>query len=157
MFLIPYLYFSIFILSLIVFFDILIKFKRPYFLKIILLLIVISVGNISLFVTFLPKINIPGVVFTILKAILACSFLQLFSVLYFPKTRLFINTLSLIFVFFASTSYMYFINFIPNYKENNHLKILVFGDEGFNVPIFFKVIRLVFFVIFFITSFSNLN
>ena len=151
MFLIPYLYFSIFILSLIVFFDILIKFKRPYFLKIILLLIVISVGNISLFVTFLPKINIPGVVFTILKAILACSFLQLFSVLYFPKTRLFINTISFIFMLFSSASYLYFIYFIPNYNEDNQLKTLVFGDEGFKVPIFFKVIRQLLFVIFFTT------
>ena len=152
MYLIPYLYFSIFIFSVIVFFDILIKFKRPFSLKIILLIIAISIANITLLVSILPDFATKGFVFIFFKAILACSFLQLFSILYFPKSRWFVNILTIIFILFTLFSYFYFIIYYPNFLENYHLKTLIIvGDEGMEVPIFFKIAKRVLFLIFFIT------
>ena len=147
-----YLYFSIFIISKIVFFDILIKFKRPFFLKIVFLFLPISIGGICLIISMFPSFSINAFGLLFLKAILACSFMQLFSVLYFPKSRLFVNVFTTVILIFTVFSYLYLTFYIPKYLDNYHSKSMIITvDEGFNVPMFFKIAKRIFFLIFFTT------
>ena len=95
------LYFSVLLLAIITLFDVFIKFKRPVFLKILLLIIVFNNGLIAIINIFFPQhFYLFMVIFRLINGACAISF---FNLLYFPKMKnwiYFFFTLVCIFLFF---------------------------------------------------------
>ncbi len=95
------LYFSVLLLAIITLFDLFIKFKRPVFLKTMLLIIVFNNGLIALGNIFYPQhFYLFMVFFRMINGACAISF---FNLLYFPKMKNWVYvffTLVCIFLFF---------------------------------------------------------
>jgi len=92
-------YFSIALFSLIVFFDVLIKFKNSIVLKCLFLLLTISIGLISMIYSQQLKQFVFFI--AIFRGIAALSVLNLFSYLYFPKYRKWVAALSISIISFS--------------------------------------------------------
>jgi len=136
------LYFAVFFFSVIVLIDLMVKFKRPLLLKLCFASLIIPVG----FASFIYSQNIHPTTYYLYvilsKAIVASAFINVFSILYFPKFKTLVVTLSLLLIGFTIFSLYYNLNFNPEYV--NQLKgqtIVVVRDEGLKVPIILKIIR----------------
>ena len=145
------LYFAVFFFSVIVFVDLLFKFKRPLLLKLCFAALIIPVG----FASFIYSQNIHPTTYYLYvilsKAIVASAFLNVFSILYFPKFKSLVVSLSLLLIGFTLFSLYYNFNFNPEYV--NQLKgqtIVVVRDEGLQVPIVLKIIRPILMLSFFL-------
>jgi AraC-like DNA-binding protein len=145
------LYFAVFFFSVIVLVDLLIKFKRPLLLKLCFASLIVPVG----FASFIYSQNLHPTTFYLYvilsKAIVASAFLNVFSILYFPKFKSLVLSLSLLLIGFTLFSLYYNFNFNPEYV--NQLKgqtIVVVRDEGLKVPLVLKIIRALLILSFFI-------
>jgi AraC-like DNA-binding protein len=145
------LYFSVFFFSVIVLVDLLIKFKRPLLLKLCFASLIVPVG----FASFIYSQDLHPTTYYLYvilsKAIVASAFLNVFSILYFPKFKSLVVSLSLLLIGFTLFSLYYNFNFNPEYV--NQLKgqtIVVVRDEGLRVPVVLKIIRALLILSFFI-------
>ena len=150
--LIKSLYFAVFFFSIIVIVDLLFKFKRPLLLKLCFAFLIIPIG----FASFIYSQNLHPTEFYLYvilsKAFLASAFLNIFTILYFPKFKTLVVTLSLLLIGFTIFSLYYNFNFNPDYV--NQLKgqtIVVVRDEGLKVPLILKIIRGSLIISFFVT------
>jgi AraC-like DNA-binding protein len=96
MFSVTSIYFSVFILSLVVFGDVLIKFKRPLILKFHFLLLIFSIALISL----IFSLNLTRFAFLVpfLKSLTMVAFLNIYFHLFFSKLKPWIYFLSFLIV-----------------------------------------------------------
>jgi hypothetical protein len=115
------LYFSIFVFSLIVFLDLLIKFKRPIIIKVLLGLITLSSGIFSLLQTFHIYINWFFFAGSILKGTISFSIVYLFTILYLPENKKWAN-LSLIFYILYEFVLFHFLYNSPNSLVQNKIE-----------------------------------
>lgn len=144
------LYLSVFVVSLITFFDVLIKFKRPLILKFYLLLLCISLS----FQVLIYAIDAVQFAYTIafLKTLIAVSFLNFFSFLYFQKFRIIVTSYSIVMVIFSLGMMWY--NYAYYYENLIHLKSQGIGfesNQNSNLPFYFQSVRL-----FFVSGFISL-
>ncbi len=146
------LYFAVFFFSVIVFVDLVIKFKRPLLLKACFAILVISVGAAS-FVYSQNDHPIEFFFFIILmKALVASAFLNIFSILYFPKFQPLVLTLSIALIGFTIFSLYYNFTFNPTYlTQLRGQTIVIVRDEGLQVPLILKIIRFILILSFFVT------
>jgi len=152
MLLINQLYFSAFLFSLITFIDLLWKFKRPLVLKLILIILVSCVGVASFIHSQVIDTTNYVFLFILFKAVIASAFLQIFSILYFPKFKLWVNINSIVLISFTIFSFYYSVNFVPNYLETlKRQTIVIVIDEGLKLPLFFKITKPVLILSFFST------
>lgn len=146
------LYFSVFIFSILVFVDLLFKFKRPLILKFHFCALVVVTGLASL-THYLVIGNAVNLVlfFMLCKAISASAFLNIFSILYFPKFRLIVNFISIGMVAFAVgfILYAFFINdtFTSYVGQFNMIVAL---NEGLEAPLPFRIFRWLLIISFFV-------
>ncbi len=135
-------FFAIFALSILVFFDVLIKFKRPFILKYNFLLIVTGIGFAS-YVHSLDLYSTQYALYIILcKAFVSSAFLNVFSILYFPKFRKWVIGISILLISFSIYSFYYNETFNPGY--NSSLKaqtIVVVRAENLKLPLLFMILR----------------
>ena len=82
-----YLYFFLFLLSIIVFFDVLIRFKSPIKLKIFFILFILSILVVSFFSFYRSGPDQYVFVMKLCKIILGTSLVQIFTNLYFIQHR----------------------------------------------------------------------
>ena len=136
------LYFAVFFFSIIVCIDLYVKFKRPLLLKIYFTILVLCIS----FASFVYSQDVHPTYYyyyiILTKALVASAFLNIFSILYFPKFKKFIYLLSFLLIGFTLFSLYYNFQFNPDYV--NQLRgqtIVIVRDEGLNVPILFKIIR----------------
>ena len=152
MFLINQLYFSSFVFAIITFFDLLVKFKRPLILKLILLLLVACILTASFIHAQFTDITNFIFLFILFKAIIASAFMQIFSILYFPKFKLWVNFISIALISFTIFSFLYSVKYIPHYLANLKQQTIFFVvDESMKVPLFFKIIKPILMLSFFCT------
>lgn len=146
------LYFAVFFFSVIVFFDLLIKFKRPLLLKACFATLVISIGAAS-FVYSQNEHPIEFFFYIILmKAMVASAFLNIYSILYFPKSQPLVIALSVGLIGFTIFSLYYNFTYNPTYLSQLRGQTLVIvRDEGLQVPFIFKFIRFLLILSFFMT------
>ena len=141
------LYFSIAVLSFIALVDVLIKFKNTGWIKFFFLLLPFSTGVVALinsfnwvqFVFFLP----------FFKTSIAISWLNIFSLLYFPKFKkwtLFFSTLMILMILLLA---MINKNLFPNNHFLNQFKFVSI-DSNLNIQITpsLRIVRLSFLTIF---------
>ena len=156
-FLFENIFFSIFAVSILVLFDVLVKFKRPFVLKYNLALITFCIGAAS-YIHSLDLFTNRYVFYIILcKAIVSSCFLNIFSILYFPKFRIWVTTISILLISF--TVYSFFYNEANNPEYVNSLKsqtLVVVKSENLQLPWYLKAFRVVLILSFFITFFTFL-
>jgi hypothetical protein len=88
----------------------------------------------------------------LMKALVAWAFLNIFSILYFPKFQPLVISLSIGLIGFTIFSLYYNFTFNPDYLTQLRGQTLVIvRDEGLNVPFIFKIIRFILIFSFFIT------
>ncbi len=146
--LVNHLYFSAFIFSLIVLADVLIKFRRPLILKMYFILLVMAVSGFTLIYNGRNAWLV--LLLVLLKSLISISLLKIFSILYFPKLKFWINVYSIsIFVFILSL-------FVYVYRFNGYdifsLSTETVGSiklENFSYPIYFKIFRVLIHISFF--------
>lgn len=151
------IFFSISFLSVLVFFDVLVKFKRPFILKYNFALITFCVGAAS-YIHSMDLFTNKYVFYIILsKAIVSSSFLNIFSILYFPNYRKWVLSISLILISF--TVYSFFYNEMNNPDYVNSLKsqtLVVVRSENLQLPLALKAFRVLLILSFFVTFFTFL-
>lgn len=146
------LYFAVFFFSAIVLVDLVIKFKRPLLLKACFAILVISIGTAA----FIYSQNANPLAYyfyiILMKAIVASAFLNIFSILYFPKFKPLVIFLSVALIGFTVFSLYYNITYNPAYlSQLKGQTIVIVRDEGLRVPFIFKFIRFILIVSFFST------
>jgi len=136
------LYFSIFVFSLIVFVDLMIKFKRPIIIKVLLGLITLSSGLLSLLQTL--EIDIAMFFFTssFLKGTVSFSLIYLFAILYLPHFKKWTNVA----LFFYIVYELVLFNFL--YQSSNSIDInkiepfLMIIMIKFKLPLYLNLYRI---------------
>jgi AraC-like DNA-binding protein len=137
------LYFSIFVFSLIVFADLMIKFKRPIIIKVLLGLVTLSSGCFSLLQTF--QIDITWFFFasSLLKGIISFSIIYLFSILYLPHFKKWANWA----LFFYIGYELVLLHFLYNATNTFTLKkiepFLMVIITKFELPLYLNIYRIV--------------
>ena len=156
-FLFEKIFFSIFAVAILVLFDVLVKFKRPFILKYNLALITFCIGAAS-YIHSIDLFTNRYVFYIILcKAIVSSCFLNIFSILYFPKYRLWVTIISILLISF--TVFSFFYNEANNPEYINSLKsqtLVVVKSENLQLPWYLKVLRVSLILSFFITFFTFL-
>ena len=151
------IFFSIFAVSILVFFDVLIKFKRPFILKYNFALITFCIGAAS-YIHSIDLITNRYVFYIILcKAIVSSCFLNIFSILYFPNYRKWVLIISIILISF--TVYSFYYNETNNPEYVNSLQsqtLVVVKSENLQLPLVLKVFRVILILSFFVTFFTFL-
>jgi len=144
------LFFSVFLISTVAFFDVLVKFKRPLVLKFLFLFIIFIIGFASL-VHSIDLFSTKYIFYIIVaKASIASAFLNIFSNLYFLKYRLWVIILTISLLTFTVTSFYYssFIN--PDYLLSLRAQTLVIVKSGGLVlPLFMLILRAILIFTFF--------
>lgn len=156
-FLFEKIFFSIFAVAILVLFDVLIKFKRPFILKYNFALITLSIGAAS-YIHSLDLFTNRYVFYIILcKAIVSSCFLNIFSILYFPKYRLWVTIISILLISFTVYSFYYNEANNPNYVNSLKSQTLVIvKSENLQLPWYLKAFRILLILSFFITFFTFL-
>lgn len=96
------IYFSIFIFSLIVLVDLLVKFKRPLILKFYFALLTISAGANALIFTLNLAPNIFVYSTSLCKGLISYSIINVFSILYFSKLQKWVNALGIVYILYET-------------------------------------------------------
>jgi len=144
-------YFFVFVFSIIVLFDVLIRFKSPIQLKIFLILVVLSVCVSSFFSLIITGPDQYILLFKICKVVVGTSVVQIFTNLYFIQHRRLAN----IHTIAAYTFYIILIIYIQSvgydtvFPKLNSIRSA--GDQrdlGFNLPIFLNFFVYLFFILF---------
>jgi AraC-like DNA-binding protein len=150
--LIEKIFFGIFCISVLVFFDILIKFKRPFILKYNLLIIVACIGAASYVHNLDLHSNKYAYFFIICKAFVVSSFLNVFSILYFPKFKIWVIFISIALI--SLTIFSFYYNDTYNQDYIHSLKtqsLVVVRSENLQLPLFVKILRVALIFSFFTT------
>ncbi len=152
MFLVTNLYFSVFILSLLVLVDVLVKFKRPFILKFYFTILIFSIAVISL----IFALNASKLFFlvSLFKAFTMVAFLNIYFRLFSNKFNIWIFVLSSLIIFTSVALVVFYLN--SNIHEPDMINempqtIGIYSVLGSNNTIFLKIIRLLLFVFFIAT------
>lgn len=140
--LIEKIFFAIFVLSILVFFDVLIKFKRPFILKYNFLIIISGVG-FAAYTHNLDLFSLKYVFYIIIcKAFVVSAFLNVFSILYFPNFQKWVITISILLISLSIYSFYYNEMYNPEYVNSLRTQTLVvIRSENLKLPFILKFLR----------------
>lgn len=139
----PNLYFSLVVLAIIAFVDILVKFKNAADLKFFFLLLPFSIGIVALINSFNAIQFVYFVAF--FKSCIGISFLNIFSILYFPKFKKW--TLYFSMIMFTMVLFLALVNnnVLPSHPWLNEFKYLSIDDKlNIQITPVVRVVRLSF-------------
>jgi len=136
------LYFSIFVFSLIVFLDLLIKFKRPIIIKVLLALITLCSGILSLLQSLSIDITWFFYASSILKGTISLSIIYLFTILYLPEFKRWANLSLIIYIIYEFVLYHFLYN-SPNSLAHNKIEpFLMVIITKFQLPLYLNLFRI---------------
>jgi AraC-like DNA-binding protein len=101
------IYFSIFVFSLIVFIDLMVKFKRPLILKFYLGLLALCGGLNALLFTIPLDSSLFLFITSMFKGVISFCIINVFTILYFPKLQNWVNGLGLVYIIYEVLLYQY--------------------------------------------------
>ena len=107
------IYFSIFVFSLIVFVDLMVKFKRPIILKFYLGLLTLCGGLNSLLYTIPAHSSIFLFFTSLFKGVMSFCIINVFTILYYPKLQKWVNSLGIVYIIYEILLFQ-FISHHPN-------------------------------------------
>ena len=144
------LYFFNTLLSIIIFLDLMIRFKRPLSLKSFFLLLISSTGAIC-FASFLGLQTLQNTFIAIVaKSLVAVSIINIFSIIYYPSVKKWVAGYSILLVTFTCFSLWYNTYIEHYYLQNVQDNVMLVSDKG--LPFFFlwfhRIILLAYFLLF---------
>jgi len=144
-------YFFVFVFSIIVLFDVLIRFKSPIQLKIFKLLVVLSVSVSSFFSFIMTGPDQYILLFKICKVVVGTSIVQIFTNLYFIQYRRLANihTIAAYTLYIILIIYIKYVGYDTVFPKLNSIRSVVDQrDLGFNLPIYFNFFIYLDFILF---------
>lgn len=136
------IYFSIFVFSLIVFVDLMIKFKRPIIIKFNLCMLSLAAGCFSLMMSLHLDLQYFFFISSILKGVVAFSIINLFTILYFPKLQNRANVLAVVYIIYEC----FLFNFIfiqQGIHTNINIKpLLILLVTKIDLPLYLNIFRI---------------
>jgi AraC-like DNA-binding protein len=101
------IYFSIFVFSLIVFVDLMVKFKRPLILKFYLGLLALCGGLNALLFTISLDSSLFLFITSMFKGVISFCIINVFTILYYPKLQNWVNGLGVVYIIYEILLYQY--------------------------------------------------
>ena len=145
------LYFTICILSILVFIDAFIKIKIPLLLKFNFLTIIALIGLTSYLFSNGSKYTYNFILLMFSKGFIFLSILNIFTILYFPKLKGWIYFLATIFLLFVFSVFYNFSNSNLHFTNFNSISIFPLYSLQNNWPLYIRVNRVIFSVLLFST------
>ncbi len=124
------LYFFNSILSILVLFDLIIRFKRPRLLKLFFFLLISSTGAIC-FTSYLGLHTLQNMFIAIVaKSLVAASIINIFSIIYYPLVKRWVVFYSILLVVFTCFSLWYNTYIEHYYLQNIQHNVMMGSDAG---------------------------
>lgn len=144
------LYFFDTILSIIVLFDLIIRFKRPLSLKLFFFILIVSTGLIC-FTSFLGLHILQNTFIAIVaKSLVGASIINIISIIYYPSVKRWVVAYAVLLVAFTCFSLWYNTYVEHYYQQNIQHNVVVVSDAG--LPFFFvwlhRILLIGYFLIF---------
>lgn len=136
------LYFSIFVFSLIVFADLMIKFKRPIIIKVLLGLITLSTGGLSLLQTLPIDLTWFFMISSFLKGAISFSIIYLLIILYLSSFKIWANLALFVYLVYEIALYSFLYNTYVPISLNQVEPFLLVIISKFPLPIYLNVFRI---------------
>lgn len=133
--LIQYSYFFLFLFSIIVLFDVLIRFKSPIKLKSFFILFILSILVVSFFSFYRSGPDQYVLVMKICKVVIGTSLVQIFTNLYFIQHRKIAN----IYTVSVYSFYIFLIFYIQMVGYDKVFLKSSIIDNSYNLPIYLKI------------------
>lgn len=135
------IYFSIFIFSLIVLVDIIVKFKRPLILKFYLLLLTLSAGTNALIFTLELDTSVFVLLGALCKGFITFSFINIFTILYFPKLQKWVNGLGILLLIYDLFLFQYVMSNAVLIDAIPKKALLILLRTKLDFPLFLNIYR----------------
>ncbi len=142
------IYFSIFVFSLIVFVDLMVKFKRPIILKFYLGLLALCGGLNALLFTIQVDSSIFLFVTSMFKGVIAYSVINVFTILYFPKLQKWVNALGVVYIIYEVLLFKYIINNPTLFADLPQRALMMMLKSKVSLPLYLNLYRIPLTVIF---------
>ena len=142
------IYFSIFVFSLIVFVDLIIKFKRPLILKIYLGLLVLCGGLNALLYTIQLEISSFLFITSLFKGVISFSIINIFTILYFPKLQKWVNGLGGAYIIYEILLFQYISKNPTLFIDPPQRALLMMLKSKVALPVYINVYRIFLTVVF---------
>jgi len=136
------LYFSIFVFSLIVFVDLLIKFKRPIIIKVLLGVVTLSSGCLSLLQTLTIDITWFFFAGSFFKGAISLSIIYLFSILYLPSFKKWANLALFLYVGYEIVLLHFLYNTTNSFTLNKIEPFMMVIITKFHLPLYLNIYRI---------------
>jgi AraC-like DNA-binding protein len=137
------LYFSIFVFSLIVFADLMIKFKRPIIIKVLLGLITLSAGLLALLQTLTIDITWFFFASSFFKGAISFSIIYLFSILYLPSFKKWAHLALFFYIIYELVLLHFFYNLDTPFTQIKIEPFLMLIITKFKLPLYLNVFRII--------------
>jgi AraC-like DNA-binding protein len=136
------IYFSIFVFSLIVFVDLMVKFKRPLILKFYLGLLALCGGLNALIFTIPLDPSLFLFVTSMFKGVISFCIINVFTILYFPKLQNWINGLGIIYIIYEIILFQYINNNASLFVDIPQRAMMLMLKSKVQLPLYLNIYRI---------------
>ena len=136
------IYFSVFIFSLIVFVDILVKFKRPLILKFYLALLTLAAGGNALIFTLTIDASLFIILSALFKSCMTLGIINIFTILYFPKLKKIVNVLGVLLVVYELLLFHFILSNVELFNAVTKKPLIILLVTEIEFPFYLNIYRL---------------
>lgn len=137
------IYFSIFVFSLIVFVDLMVKFKRPLILKFYLGLLALCGGLNALLFTIPLDPSLFLFITSMFKGVLSFCIINVFTVLYFPKLQKWINALGVVYIIYEILLFKYITANPTLFVDLPQRALMMMLKSQVEIPLYLNLYRII--------------
>ena len=136
------IYFAIFVFSLIVLADLMVKFKRPIILKFYLCLMTLFSGlNALIFTIDLPS-NYFLFATSLFKGLISFSIINVFTILYIPKFQKWVNVIGVFYVLYEVLLFNYIVSNPVLFDKQEHRALMMLMMTKITFPLYLNIYRI---------------
>jgi len=136
------IYFSIFIFSIIVLVDLLVKFKRPIILKMYLALITVCAGLNALIFTLELPANYFLFATSMFKGVMSFAIINVFTILYIPKFQKWVNVIGVFYVVYEVLLFNFIFSNPALFDINEHKALFMLMKTKIAFPLYLNILRI---------------
>lgn len=136
------IYFSIFVFSLIVFADLMVKFKRPIILKIYLSILALGAGLNALIFTIDMPSNYFLFATSMFRGVISYAIINVFTILYIPKFQKTVNVIGVFYVIYEVLLFNYIISYPELFNINDQRALLMLMKTKIQFPLYLNIYRI---------------
>lgn len=136
------IYFSIFIFSLIVLVDLMVKFKRPIILKFYLTLLILGGGCNALLFTLEISSSTFVLLSSLCKSFLSLGIINIFTILYFPKLKKWVNGVAVLLIVYELLLFQFVTNNQALVDSIEQKALIILLKTSIQFPLYLNLFRL---------------